>query len=303
MSDKTLIVIGGPTASGKTATAIALARHFGTEIVSADARQFYRQMSVGTAKPTAEELAAAPHHLVGHLDVWQPYSAGAFERDALKILEKIFEKNDMAIAVGGSGLYLRALCRGIDAMPAVPDKVRARINALADEKGLPFLLDELRRLDPVYYREADKANPARIKRALEIIYASGQPYSSFRKQQPAARPFRSVWIGLDLPREQLYARINRRTDDMMAQGLLEEVRALLPYRHCQALQTVGYVELFDYLDGKTTLDQAVALIRQHTRNYAKRQLTWFRRETIRWFAPEQTGNIIRYVEDCLLQRK
>lgn len=295
MSRKTLIVIGGPTASGKTATAIALAKHFDTEIISADARQFYRQMSIGTAKPTPEELAAAPHHLVGHLDVWQPYNAGAFERDALQILDEIFAEKDFAIAVGGSGLYLRTLCFGIDNMPAVPAEIRNRTDTLLQEKGLPFLLEELQRYDAAYYNEVDKANPARVKRAMEIIYATGQPYSSFRKKQPTERPFRSVWIGLDLPREQLYGRINRRVELMMEQGLEEEVCALLPYRHCNALQTVGYTEIFDYLDGKTTLAEAVALIQQHTRNYAKRQLTWFRREPVQWFAPDDIAGMVQYI--------
>ncbi len=296
MSRKTLIVIGGPTASGKTAAAIALAKHFDTEIISADARQFYRQMSIGTAKPTTEELADAPHHLVGHLDVWQPYNAGAFVRDALKILDEIFAKKDFAIVVGGSGLYLRTLCFGIDNMPAVPAEIRKRTDTLLQEKGLPFLLEELQRYDGAYYNEVDKANPARVKRAIEIIYATGQPYSSFRKKEPIARPFRSVWIGLDLPREQLYERINRRVELMMEQGLEEEVRALLPYRHCNALQTVGYTEIFDYLDGKTTLAEAVALIQQHTRNYAKRQLTWFRREPVRWFAPDNVTGMITFLQ-------
>ncbi|WP_448520461.1 tRNA (adenosine(37)-N6)-dimethylallyltransferase MiaA [Rhodoflexus sp.] len=295
MSRKTLIVIGGPTASGKTATAIALAQHFDTEIISADARQFYRQMSIGTAKPTPEELAAVPHHLVGHLDVWQPYNAGAFVRDALQLLEQIFTKKDIAIAVGGSGLYLRALCLGIDEMPAVNARIRAYTDALLQEKGLPFLLEELQRYDPAYYAEVDKANPARVKRAMEIIYATGQPYYSFRKKQPVERPFQSVWIGLNLPREQLYERINRRVEQMMEQGLLAEVNALLPYRACNALQTVGYTELFEHLDGKTTLEEAVALIRQHTRNYAKRQLTWFRREPVHWFVPDDIAGIIQHV--------
>lgn len=295
MSRKTLIVIGGPTASGKTAAAITLAKHFNTEIISADARQFYRQMSVGTAKPTPEELAAVPHHLVGHLDVWQSYNAGAFERDALQILDEIFSAKDIAVVVGGSGLYLRTLCFGIDEMPAVPAEIRQHTDQLLREKGLAFLLAELQRYDAEYYQSVDRANPARVKRAMEIIYATGQPYSSFRKKQPQERPFRSVWIGLDLPREQLYERINRRVELMMAQGLEEEVRSLLPYRHYNALQTVGYTELFDYLDGKTTLAQAVALIQQHTRNYAKRQLTWFRREPVQWFAPDDTQGMIRYI--------
>jgi tRNA dimethylallyltransferase len=295
MSRKTLIVIGGPTASGKTAAAIALAKQFDTEIISADARQFYRQMSIGTAKPTPEELAAVPHHLVGHLDVWQPYNAGAFERDALKTLDEIFAKKDFAIAVGGSGLYLRTLCFGIDNMPAVPAEIRERTDALLQEKGLPFLLEELQRYDAAYYNEVDKANPARVKRAMEIIYATGQPYSSFRKKQAVERPFRSVWIGLDLPREQLYERINCRVELMMEQGLEEEVRALVPYRECNALKTVGYTEIFDYLDGKITLDEAVLLIQQHTRNYAKRQLTWFRREPVQWFAPDDIAGMVRFI--------
>jgi len=295
MSRKILIVIGGPTASGKTAVAIALAQHFNTEIISADARQFYRQMSIGTAKPTPEELAAARHHLVGHLDVWQPYNAGAFVRDALQLLGQIFTQKDIAIAVGGSGLYLRALCLGIDEMPAVSAAIRNYTDTLLREKGLPFLLEELRRYDPTYYDEVDKANPARVKRAMEVIYATGQPYSSFRKKQTVERPFQSIWIGLDLPREQLYERINRRVERMMEQGLLEEVQSLLPYRNYNALQTVGYTEIFEYLDGKITLDEAVSLIQQHTRNYAKRQLTWFRREPVRWFAPDDVAGMIAYV--------
>ncbi|MCS7017605.1 MAG: tRNA (adenosine(37)-N6)-dimethylallyltransferase MiaA [Cytophagales bacterium] len=296
MSQKTLLVVGGPTASGKTAAAIALAQHFGTEIVSADARQFYRQMSIGTAKPSPEELAAVPHHLVGHLDVWQSYHVGAFEQDALAILSRIFQTKDVAVAVGGSGLYLRTLCYGIDEIPAVPAQIRSHVEAVFRAKGLPFLLAELQQYDAVYYQQVDKANPARVKRAVEVIYATGKPYSAFRKNQLVARPFRSVWIGLSLPREELYCRINRRVELMMQQGLEQEARSLLPYRHYNALQTVGYTELFDYFDGKITLSQAVALIQQHTRNYAKRQLTWFRRENMQWFAPTDWRGIIDYAE-------
>ncbi|MCS6967876.1 MAG: tRNA (adenosine(37)-N6)-dimethylallyltransferase MiaA [Cytophagales bacterium] len=296
MNAKTVVVVAGPTASGKTALAIELAQYFGTEIISADARQCYRQMNIGTAKPTSVELEMVPHHLVGHKDVWESYSAGQFACEALKVLEHIFAKHSVAIVVGGSGLYLRALCRGIDEMPPVNEALRQHVNALWQERGLAFLLKELQQYDPTYYHQVDKSNPARVKRALEVIYATGKPYSSFRKQEPFPRPFRSLWIGLHLPRQVLYQRIHQRVEHMMAQGLLKEVESLLPYRHYHPLKTVGYSELFSYLDGLITLDQAVDLIKQHTRNYAKRQLTWFSREPIQWFAPDKVQDIFAYLE-------
>lgn len=273
-----LVVLGGPTASGKTSLAIELARRFDTEIVSADSRQFYREMSIGTAKPSEEELKRAPHHLVDFLSVTQTYTAGDFERDALQCLQSLFVRKPVALLTGGSGLYLRAVYEGMDHFPEVPGELRLRWEQTFENEGLEPLQRALRQLDPDYYQTVDRQNPARLIRALAVCEASGKPYSSFRLQAPEPRPFRYRLLALEWPREELYRRIEQRVDDMMQQGLLEEVRGLYPLRHCPALRTVGYQELFEHLDGHYSLEEAVDKIKQHTRNYAKRQMTWFRRQ-------------------------
>ncbi|HMX40571.1 MAG TPA: tRNA (adenosine(37)-N6)-dimethylallyltransferase MiaA [Saprospiraceae bacterium] len=281
-ASKKLIVVGGATATGKTAYAIRLAQALGTEVLSADSRQFYREMSIGTAKPSTEELAAVPHHFVGHLSVLQDYSVGDFERDALRVLERVFQRHACAILVGGSGLYLRAVCAGLDAFPEVDEATRQRVAQGEAAGGLLWLQAQVRLLDPDYFARVDVQNPARLRRAVEVCWQSGQPYSSFLGKGQTQRPFVVENHLLTLPRPALYARIEARVDQMLATGLEAEVRTLLPYRHRPALHTVGYEEFFDYFDGRLSYDEAVDKIKQHSRNYAKRQDTWFRK----FFVPD-----------------
>lgn len=271
----TVTAVTGPTASGKTAAAIELARRTGAEIVSFDSRQFYRGMDIGTAKPTADELSAVPHHFIGHLPVDADYSVGDYEKDALACIADIHARGRHVVMVGGSGLYLQAVEHGMDVFPDVPSSVRDEVSALFRQEGLPVLQKLLREKDPAYYAQVDTQNPRRLTRALEICLATGRPYSSFLGMEKPPRPFRVEKINLSLPREELYRRIDRRVDSMMADGLLDEVRSLLSYRHCNAMQSVGYREFFDYFDGMIPLEQAVESVKQHTRNYAKRQITWF----------------------------
>jgi tRNA dimethylallyltransferase len=272
---KKLIIVAGATAVGKTALAIQLAQYFQTHILSADSRQFFHEMNIGTAKPSIAELAAAPHHFIGNISINDYYSVGDYERDALAKLDNIFQEKDVAIMVGGSGLYINAVCKGLDVFPDVPEAVRADLQELYTQKGIHALQTELATADSEYYAEADIHNPHRLLRALGVCRASGQAYSSFKKKSNIVRSFSIIYILLDLPRDILYDRINRRVDAMMAQGLLQEAKNLYALRHLNALQTVGYQELFDYFEGKTTLEKAIDLIKQHTRNYAKRQVTWF----------------------------
>lgn len=276
-AQKKLIVIGGATATGKTAYAIRLAQELGTEVLSGDSRQFYREMSIGTAKPSPQELAAVKHHFIDSLSVTDDYSVGDFERDALRVLEEIFQENDCAILVGGSGLYLRAVSEGLDAFPEVSAEVRQRVTEGEQANGLAWLQTEVQRLDPTYFSAVDRNNPARLRRALEVCLASGQPYSAFTQNQRKPRPFLVENRLLTMPRPELYARIEARVDAMLAAGLEAEARSLLPYRHRPALRTVGYEEFFDYFDGAVGYDEAVDKIKQHSRNYAKRQDTWFRK--------------------------
>jgi len=289
-SIKTLIVVAGPTASGKTALAIELAKKFKTEIISADSRQFYREMAIGTAKPAPNELTQAKHHFIDSLSITDSFSVGDFEVEGLALLDDIFKTHDTVIMVGGSGLFIKAICEGFDDLPVASPEVRDRLNQEFQETGITGLQEKLKAADPVYYNQVDLNNPQRLIRALEVFESTGAPFSSYRKGTTAQRPFRSVKIGIDLPREVLYQRINQRVDDMVAHGLVEEVRSLLPYRHLNALNTVGYSELFDYFDGKTDLETAISLIKQNTRHFAKRQMTWFRKDQdIRWIDPSITG--------------
>ncbi|HRD82371.1 MAG TPA: tRNA (adenosine(37)-N6)-dimethylallyltransferase MiaA [Saprospiraceae bacterium] len=297
MHSKHLIVIGGATATGKTAFAIRAALHFQTEILSSDSRQFYKEMNIGTAKPTEEELAAAPHHFISHLSIHQPYSVGDFEREALACLHQIFETRDVAVMTGGSGLYIKAVCEGLNSFPEVPESIRAEVQNMYDLKGIAALQDELKQADPDYFVEVDTNNPARLLRAVAVCRAAGRPFSSFRNQPLEPRSFQPVYVQLDWPRAALYERIDQRVTQMMELGLEDEARDLYPHRHLQALQTVGYQELFDYFDNKTNLDEAVQLIRQHSRNYAKRQLTWFRRDGFwRVFQPAQWEDFLHFVD-------
>ena len=276
--DKTLIVIAGPTASGKTAAAIQLAQHYHTVIVSADSRQFFREMSIGTAKPTEEELAAAPHYFINSHSITEPFSVGDFERECMQLLDELFKKHDVVILVGGSGLYIKAITEGFDELPTADPDIRDRLNTELAANGIAALQERLKQVDPTYYTEVDVNNPQRVIRALEVYEATGNPISSYRKSIVNKRPFHIIKFGLDMPRAKLYNRINQRVDMMVNDGLVEEVAALTPYRHYNALNTVGYSELFEYFDGKTDMDTAISAIKQNTRRFAKRQLTWFRKD-------------------------
>lgn len=299
-SSKYLISIAGPTAIGKTATAIALAQHYHTGILSADSRQFYHEMSIGTAKPSAQELAAAPHYFVNSHSINETFTVGDFEKQGLAQLDDLFKQHDVAIMAGGSGLYLKAITEGFDELPDIDPSIRERLNELYANNGIEVLQEKLKQADPAYYHQVDLHNPQRLIRALEVYEGTGQPYSSYRKASYKQRPFNSIKMALDMPREELYHRINQRVDVMMTDGLLEEVQKLLPYRHLNALNTVGYSEIFDYLDGKTSFIQAVAMIKQNTRRFAKRQLTWFRKDKdIQWFHPTDVSAMINYIDNTI----
>jgi tRNA dimethylallyltransferase len=300
---KTLIVIAGPTASGKTAAGIALAQHYKTVVISADSRQFYKEMSIGTAKPTPDELSRAKHYFIGTLSITEKYAAGDFERDCLKLLEQLFETHDQVVMVGGSGLFIKAVCEGFDNFPDVEPGIREQLIDDFQQKGIAFLQEKLKAADPVYYDRVDLNNPQRLIRALEVFESTGKPYSSFRKAETNARPFRAIKFGINLSREILYERINRRVDEMINQGLVNEVRSLIPYQHLNALATVGYAELFDHFDGKTDLQTAISLIKQNTRRFAKRQMTWFNRDKqMIWVDASSghiTGDMIHYVDSLV----
>lgn len=299
---KHLIVIGGATATGKTAVGIQVAKHFNTEILSADSRQFYREMSIGTAKPTAEELAQVPHHFINSLSIHKEYSVGDFEADALDLLKKCFENHDVLVLVGGSGLFIRALCEGLDEFPAVAPTIIQALEKELAAHGTTALQAELKRLDPDYFKEVDINNPHRLIRALSVCRASGKPFSSFRTQRKKQRFFTPIYIRLEVERAMLYERINRRVDEMIKQGLLEEAQQLYPHKHLNALQTVGYQELFSYFDGKCTLEEAVEKIKQNSRRYAKRQSTWFRKDPY-WqaFDPGRIADILDFLSNKIAE--
>jgi tRNA dimethylallyltransferase len=296
--EKYLIVVVGPTAVGKTDLCVNLAAHFNTDVISADSRQFYREMQLGTAKPTPEEQKGITHHFVDSHSIAEEYNAGAYEQDALQLLDQLFQEQDVVIVTGGSGLYVRALCEGMDEMPETDPAVRTALTATFETEGITPLLAQLQQLDPTYYDQVDKANPQRVIRALEVCLSSGQPYSSFRKSDRTTRPFQIIKIGLTRDRQELYNRIDLRMDQMLQQGLLEEAKALYPYRAHNALQTVGYKEIFDYLDGKYDWEEAVRLLKRNSRRYAKRQLTWFTKhpDEYAWFHPQQWQEIVSFIE-------
>lgn len=297
MSDKRLVVIVGPTGSGKTDLSIRLALHYRAPILSTDSRQVYRGLPIGTAQPTGEQLQAVDHHFVASHDLNDNFNCGEYEMQALARLDELFTSHDYVVAVGGSGLYIRALCEGMDDLPQADAALRRELAARLESDGIEPLAEELKTLDPLYYDEVDRSNPARVVRALEVCLQTGLPYSQLRTGMRRRRNFDIVKVGVDLPREELYDRINRRVDRMLAEGLEAEARAVYPHRHLNALQTVGYREFFDYFDGRISYDQAVELIKRNSRRYAKRQLTWFRRdEEIRWFRPDQTDTIINHID-------
>lgn len=290
---KTLIVVAGPTAIGKTALAIQLAQYYNTEIISADSRQFYKEMEIGTAKPSRDELEAVRHHFINSHSVTDYFNAGDYEKEASRLIENLFHSHDQLILAGGSGLFINAVIHGFDELPAADPEIRNRLNQLLADKGIGHLREMLKKADPVYFAEADTHNPQRIIRALEVWETSGRPFSEFRKKSRKERPYEIVIIGLNTNRSALYENINTRVDKMMQDGLLDEVQSLIPFRQLNPLDTVGYSELFDYLDGKYSLDEAVEKIRQNTRRFAKRQLTWFRKtEGIRWFEPGDYAGIL-----------
>lgn len=290
---KTLITVIGPTAIGKTAMAIQLAQHFGCEILSCDSRQFFKEMTIGTAVPDAEELAAVPHHFIHNKSIFEPYTVGDFEKEAIAKLDELFQNHDFAVLVGGSGLYVDAVLKGFDDFPEVPDDIRQTVRSHYENDGIPYLQQELQRRDPDYFSTVDTENPQRMMRALEVCLTTGQPYSAFLKQKKNTRNFDVVLIGLEADREIMYDRINRRVDLMMQAGLLPEAEKLYPHRDLNALQTVGYRELFAYFDGTFTLDFAISEIKKNTRRFAKRQMTWFRRnENTQWFDFETDPKII-----------
>jgi tRNA dimethylallyltransferase len=295
-SDKILLVITGPTAVGKTQLCLDIARHFDIPIINADSRQIYKELSIGTAKPSAEEQQLVKHYFVGTLSLQDYYSASLFETQVIDLLSTLFKTSDYALMAGGSMMYIDAVCDGIDDIPTIDDKTRATMKQRLADEGLPKLCEELQRLDPEYYEIVDRQNPKRVVHALEICTMTGRTYTSFRQRNKKQRPFRIVKIGLNREREELYKRINARVDMMMQQGLLKEAEALYPMRDQNALNTVGYKELFDYFDGRWPLDEAVERIKGNTRRYARKQLTWYKKDPqIRWFHPDQKKEIIDYI--------
>lgn len=290
---KTLLCVVGPTAIGKTSMGIALAEKLGTEIISADSRQFYKEMSIGTAVPSEEELSIVKHHFIQHISISDSYNVGDFEKDALKKLEELFAKQDFAVMVGGSGLYVDAVTKGLDEFPEVDQHIRKQLQEELESDGLESLCEELSKRDPVTYDEIDLSNPQRVIRALEICRGSGQPFSSYKGKRKQQRSFRSIYIGLTADRETVYERINLRVDLMMELGLEAEAKGLQEYAHLNALQTVGYKELFASFDGKFSRAEAVSEIKKNSRRFAKRQGTWFRKnEQIHWFDHTTSADII-----------
>lgn len=295
--DKYLVVVAGPTGIGKTDLSIAVAQHFDTEIISADSRQIYKELNIGVAKPADCQLKQVKHHFISFLHIDEEYNAGKFEVEALSCLDDIFKRKNLAFLVGGSGLYIRAVCHGLDNFPSTDPKVRTQLMEAYEKQGIEFLQQELKNRDPLYYNKVDTKNPRRLVRALEVCINTGMPYSSFHSEGPKKRKFNIIKIGLTMDRKELYQRINNRVDSMIESGLLEETKALKINQSRNALQTVGYQELFDYLDGKTDFETAVELIKQHSRIYAKRQLTWFGKEKdMHWFRTDQLTEIIGYIK-------
>ena len=292
--DKTLIVITGPTAVGKTALTLELAKHYGIPVINADSRQIYKELRIGTAAPTEEQLRQVHHYFVGTKSIDDYYNASMYEQEVLECLEA--QPSNINLLTGGSMMYIDAVCNGIDDIPTIREDIREEMKRRYAEEGIEALCEDLKRLDPEHYAIVDRQNYRRVIHALEICYQTGRTYTSFRTQQKKERPFRIVKIGLNRDRQELYDRINRRVDDMMEQGLLDEVRSVYDKRNMNALNTVGYKELFDYLDGRGSLDEAVERIKGNTRRYARKQLTWFKRdENMKWFHPDQQQDILNYI--------
>lgn len=296
----TLLVILGPTGVGKTELSLRAAEQFGSPILSSDSRQLYKELPIGTAAPTAGQLQRVPHYLVGTLSLSDYYSASRFEEEALQLLDTLFQTHPVVIMTGGSMMYIDAICKGIDEMPTVTPAIRKAVYDQFEREGLSPLLAELQAADPLHYQEVDRSNYKRVLHAVEICRQTGRPYSDYRTHTPKQRPFRILKIGLNRDREILCERINRRVDQMMADGLLEEARRVYPYRHLNSLNTVGYKELFRYFDGEWSLETAVEKIKRNTRVYARKQMTWFKRDTeIRWFHPEEEKEIFAYIRTAI----
>ncbi len=293
MADKWLISIVGPTGIGKTSLAIKLAQYFETEIISADSRQFFKEMAIGTAVPSKEELGSVKHHFIQNISIFDEYSVGDFERDAIALLRELFNKKNIVVMVGGSGLYIDAITKGLDKFPEVDPNIRTELNKLLEEQGITVLQEQLSNLDPVYFNKVDTENPHRLIRALEICLGTGKPFSTFLNQNKVKRDFKTITIGIDAERKIIYDRINQRVDLMVEAGLVEEVRTLEPQKSLNALQTVGYRELFKYFEGDWTLDFAISEIKKNTRRFAKRQLTWFKKnENTIWVDYQEDINSI-----------
>lgn len=300
MMDKYLVVIAGPTASGKTATAIQVAKALGTEIISADSRQFYKELPIGTAAPTKEEQSEVQHHMIHNLNVEDKYDVADYENDVLALLKKLFINHDAVVLTGGSGLFIDAVCKGLDSIPDISDEVRNKVNKLYEEGGLFALQNEVQRLDPEYYNIVDKYNPRRLQRAVEVCYQTGLTYSSFRNNTAKVRDFKIIKVALLWDRNELISRINLRVEKMVSEGLLEEARAMYPKRHLNSLNTVGYKELFEHFDGKATLNEAIEHIKINTRQYAKRQMTWLRKNNdYQWFTIDEIPEMINYIKSTI----
>ena len=297
MSEKQLIVIAGPTAVGKTDLCVALAQQLNTEIVSADSRQFYKQMAIGTAKPTIDEMQGIKHHFVDSHDITNEINAGSFEKIAIPLINELFLKHDQLILTGGSGLYIKAVTDGMDEFPEIDPSVRENLNNRLKTDGLVMLQQELSELDPEHYARVDIQNSQRVIRALEVCIGTGNPYSFYLKREPKSRPWSIKKIGLNREREELYKRINARVDIMISEGLIDEVKSLNEYRNTNSMQTVGYKEILNSLDGECSIEEAIEAIKQNTRRFAKRQLTWFKKEKFTWFSPDEFDNILQYISD------
>lgn len=299
MNEKTCVIIAGPTAVGKTAAAIAIARHFKTAIISADSRQCFKEMTIGVAKPSTSELQQAHHYFINSHSIQDDVNAAVFEQYALQAAGEIFQQSNVAVVTGGTGLYIKAFCEGLDDMPPVSLTIRQAITEQYEQQGLAWLQQQVQQQDPLYYASGEIQNPQRLIRALEVKQATGESIRTFQQGRKATRPFRIIKLGLELPKPELHTRINARVDQMMEQGLLDEVKQLIPFKHLNALQTVGYSELFEYLDGKISLPQAVEQIKSNTRHYAKRQMTWFRKDSnMRWFAPDAVDTMVTALQQA-----
>jgi tRNA dimethylallyltransferase len=300
---KTVIIIAGPTAVGKTGVAIEIAKHFSTEIISADSRQCYKELNIGVARPSEVELASVPHYFIASHSIHQTVNAGVFEQYALDKTEQVFMNKDLLVMVGGTGLYIKAFCEGIDEIPTIPESIRNEIIAGYNHYGLSWLQEQVKKSDPEFYAVGEIQNPQRLMRALEVFKTTGKSILYFRKGKKAERNFNIIKLALELPKELLHQNINNRSDAMMEAGLLNEVKSLMPYQHLNALQTVGYKELFDCLNGKVHLTDAIASIKKHTRQYAKRQLTWFKKDKeYTWFHPGQLQKTKEHLSDALIYK-